>query len=252
VVAWSALVERLQLVPDERARRTLIRRLSRPVRGPEPVRVLAFANAHAFNLARRCQSFAQALWEADVLLRDGTGLAWLLRRCARPPGLNMNGTDFIPELLRACDGLTVAVLGTREPHLAVGLRKLQQEIMPRSRIWGVDGFAPAPAYVQLLRERKPAIVLLAMGMPRQEELAQRLRRELEHRCLLICGGAIVDFWAGRTRRAPAALQRLGLEWLWRLGQEPVRLFRRYVIGNPLFIWRVLTLRRAPSRPAQDL
>jgi exopolysaccharide biosynthesis WecB/TagA/CpsF family protein len=106
--------------------------------------------------------------------------------------------------------------------------------------------------VQLLRERKPAIVLLAMGMPRQEELAQRLRRELEHRCLLICGGAIVDFWAGRTRRAPAALQKLGLEWLWRLGQEPVRLFRRYVIGNPLFIWRVLTLRRAPSRPAQDL
>jgi hypothetical protein len=182
-----------------------------------------------------------------VLLRDGSGLAWLLRRCARAPGLNMNGTDFIPELLRACDGLPVAVLGTREPHLARGLRKLQQEIMPRSRIWGVDGFAPAPAYVQLLRERKPAIVLLAMGMPRQEELAQRLRRELEHRCLLICGGAIVDFWAGRTRRAPGLVRRLGLEWLWRLGQEPVRLFRRYVIGNPLFIWRVLTLRREGSR-----
>jgi hypothetical protein len=252
VVAWSALVERLQLVPDERARRTLIKRLSRPVRGPEPVRVLAFANAHAFNLARRCQSFAQALWEADVLLRDGTGLAWLLRRCARPPGLNMNGTDFIPELLRACDGQTVAVLGTREPHLARGLSKLQQEIMPRSRIWGVDGFAPTPAYVQLLRERKPAIVLLAMGMPRQEELAHCLRRELEHRCLLICGGAIVDFWAGRTRRAPSPVRRLGLEWLWRLGQEPARLFRRYVIGNPLFIWRVLTLRRTASRPAQYL
>ena len=56
MVAWSALVERLQLVPDERARRTLIRRLARPVRGPDPVRVLAFANAHAFNLARRCES----------------------------------------------------------------------------------------------------------------------------------------------------------------------------------------------------
>jgi hypothetical protein len=159
----------------------------------------------------------------------------------------MNGTDFIPELLRACDGLSVAVLGTREPHLALGLRRLQQDIMPRSCIWGVDGYAPAPAYVQLLRERKPAIVLLAMGMPRQEELAQRLRRELEHRCLLICGGAIVDFWAGRTRRAPAVVQRLGLEWLWRLGQEPVRLFTRYVIGNPLFIWRVLALQRTGKR-----
>jgi exopolysaccharide biosynthesis WecB/TagA/CpsF family protein len=247
VVAWRALIEHLQLVPDERARLTLIRRLARLGRGREPVRVLAFANAHAFNLARRCESFAQALWEADVLLRDGSGLAWLLRRCARAPGLNMNGTDFIPELLRACDGLSVAVLGTRDPHLALGLRKLQQDIMPSSCSWGVDGYAPAPAYVQLLRERKPAIVLLAMGMPRQEELAQRLRRELEHRCLLICGGAIVDFWAGRTRRAPAVVQRLGLEWLWRLGQEPVRLFTRYVIGNPLFIWRVLTLQRAGSR-----
>ena len=247
MVAWSALVEHLQLVPDERARLTLIRRLVRLGRGREPVRVLAFATAHAFNLARRCESFAQALWEADVLLRDGSGLAWLLRRCARAPGLNMNGTDFIPELLRACDGLSVAVLGTRDPHLALGLRKLQQDIMPSSCIWGVDGYAPAPAYVQLLRERKPAIVLLAMGMPRQEELAQRLRRELEHRCLLICGGAIVDFWAGRTRRAPAVVQRLGLEWLWRLGQEPVRLFTRYVIGNPLFIWRVLTLQRTGSR-----
>jgi UDP-N-acetyl-D-mannosaminuronic acid transferase (WecB/TagA/CpsF family) len=48
------------------------------------------------------------------------------------------------------------------------------------------------------------------------------------------------------------VRRLGLEWLWRLGQEPARLFRRYVIGNPLFIWRVLTLRRTASRPAQDL
>ena len=83
---WSALVEHLQLVPDERARLTLIRRLARPGRGREPVRVLAFANAHAFNLARRCESFAQALWEADVLLRDGHPVICSVRnlplRCA--------------------------------------------------------------------------------------------------------------------------------------------------------------------------
>jgi len=247
MLPWAAIVERLQLVPDEPAQRALLGRLARTARGPAGVRVLAFANAHALNLAGRCQDFAQALRAADVLLRDGSGLAWLLRRVGLPPGLNMNGTDFIPQLLRACDGLPVAVIGTREPYLALGLRRLQQDIMPRSAIWGVDGFAPLDAYVQLLHERRPALVLLAMGMPRQEELALRLRRQLQHPCLLICGGAIVDFLAGRTRRAPLWMRRLGLEWLWRLGQEPLRLFRRYVIGNPLFVWRVLNMPRGGSR-----
>ena len=243
---WTSIVERLQLVPDERALHALLRRLSRPTKGPVKPRVLAFANAHAFNLAFEHPSFAQALRAADVLLRDGSGLALLLRRCGRAPGLNMNGTDFIAQVLRACDGLPVAVLGTREPYLTQGLQRMQQELVPGSTVWGINGFAPINVYLQLLRERRPAVVLLAMGMPRQEEIAQVLRAQLQHRCLLICGGAIVDFLAGRTRRAPMFFQRLGLEWVWRLAQEPVRLFRRYVVGNPLFLWRVMKMPRMTS------
>jgi len=163
VSPWTSIVERLQLVPDERARHALLRRLSRPTKGPVKPRVLAFANAHAFNLAFEHPSFAQALRAADVLLRDGSGLALLLRRCGRAPGLNMNGTDFIAQVLRACDGLPVAVLGTREPYLTQGLQRMQQELVPGSTVWGINGFAPIDVFLQLLCERRPAVVLLAMA-----------------------------------------------------------------------------------------
>ena len=70
-----------------------------------------------------------------------------------------------------------------------------------------------------------------------------LRDALDLPCLVICGGAIVDFLGGRVRRAPGWLRRLGLEWLWRLAQEPRRLFMRYVVGNPMFLWRSARLSR---------
>lgn len=242
MLAWSTIMARLQRVPDEAAARSLMRRLARSARTARRPRVLAFVNAHALNLAAESAEFALALSSADVLLRDGAGVSLLMRRCGQPPGLNMNGTDVIPQLLRACDGLSVAVLGTAEPYLGRGLRRLQQELMPRSQVLGVDGFQTRSNYAQLLGQHRPRVVVLAMGMPRQEEMARWLRGQLSHGCLLICGGAIVDFLAGRTRRAPRLLQRTGLEWLWRLAQEPRRLFKRYVIGNPLFVWRLLRCR----------
>lgn len=247
MAAWAPIFERLQPVPDEIAARALLRRLAKSARLSERPRVLAFVNAHALNLADESAGFARALSAADVLLRDGAGLALLLRRCGKPPGVNMNGTDFIPQLLRACDGLSVAVIGTREPYLERGLVRMQREFVPRSALWGVDGFQAPSTYLHLLRERRPSLVLLAMGMPRQEELALWLRSQLAHGCLLVCGGAIVDFLGGRTRRAPLLLQRMGMEWAWRLGQEPVRLFKRYVIGNPRFLWRTWRLKLDRSR-----
>lgn len=244
--AWPGIMERLRCVPDESAVLVLLgrlRRLATKGRGPH---VLAFVNAHALNLAATQPPFAQALLTSDILLRDGSGLGWLLGRCGQSPGLNMNGTDFVPRLMRACDGLPTAVLGTRDPHLARGLQQMQQQWMPHSALWGMDGFQEPSAYLDLLRQRRPSLVLLGMGMPRQEQMAQWLKQHLSHSCLIVCVGALIDFMAGRTRRAPKVWRRAGLEWLWRLGQEPRRLFARYVIGNPVFIWRSLRLQRRLS------
>jgi len=68
-------------------------------------------------------------------------------------------------------------------------------------------------------------------------------------CLIVCGGAIIDFLGGKMPRAPRWMRRAGLEWAFRLGLEPRRLFRRYVIGNPVFLARTLSLAATTSAPA---
>jgi exopolysaccharide biosynthesis WecB/TagA/CpsF family protein len=103
------------------------------------------------------------------------------------------------------------------------------------------GFLPTPEYVRLAAGHRPSLIVLGMGMPRQEEVARELRAALDHPCLIVCGGAIIDFLAGRTPRAPRWMRAVGAEWLYRLALEPRRLFRRYVVGNPLFIARALRL-----------
>jgi N-acetylglucosaminyldiphosphoundecaprenol N-acetyl-beta-D-mannosaminyltransferase len=64
-----------------------------------------------------------------------------------------------------------------------------------------------------------------------------LKASLKHPCVIVCGGAIVDFIGGKVSRAPNLVRTLGMEWLYRLYLEPKRLFKRYVVGNPLFLWR---------------
>ena len=96
----------------------------------------------------------------------------------------------------------------------------------------------------------PALIVLGMGMPRQEQVARELRATLDHPCLIVCGGAIIDFLGGKTSRAPRWMRGAGLEWLFRLALEPRRLFKRYVIGNPLFIARALALAAGTAKPSR--
>jgi N-acetylglucosaminyldiphosphoundecaprenol N-acetyl-beta-D-mannosaminyltransferase len=83
--------------------------------------------------------------------------------------------------------------------------------------------------------------VLGMGMPKQEAIAARLAASGVP-CLVVCGGAILDFLGGKVTRAPNWVRRLGCEWMFRLIGEPQRLFRRYVVGNPMFLLRTLIYR----------
>ncbi|MNM52938.1 putative N-acetylmannosaminyltransferase [compost metagenome] len=234
---WSTLVGKLEVVADATAAQRLLDRLS----APEAATVLGFVNAHAMNLVVRDGACHQALSAADVLLRDGSGMAILYRRLGLEPGLNMNGTDFIPRLLAAYRGRRVAFWGTRQPYL-------DQAVQRSAATFGVvpvsvhDGFASVDTYLQLAREQQPELIVLGMGMPRQEVVAARLAAT-GGPCLIVCGGAILDFLGGKVSRAPEWLRRLGGEWLYRLLREPKRLFMRYVVGNPLFLLRILLYRR---------
>ena len=115
---WRALVDKLRVVGDPEDEQRLIECLSKP----KATTVLGFVNAHAMNLVAGGSDYYNALAAADVLLRDGSGMTILLRRLGLAPGLNMNGTDFIPKLLAAYKGRRVAFWGTEEPFLTSAAR----------------------------------------------------------------------------------------------------------------------------------
>lgn len=238
---WSTILARLQLVADAAEAQRLVAALVNPARPT----VLGFVNAHAMNLAANDPAYAQALGAADLLLRDGSGMALMLRRLHREPGLNMNGTDFIPQLLEACRGRRVAFWGTREPWLSEAVRCCEARHGLQA-VSVIDGFADSAVYTDAARRLQPQLIVLGMGMPRQELLAVHLAA-LGNPCLIVCGGAILDFLGGKVSRAPLWLRRIGCEWLYRLLSEPRRLFRRYVQGNPLFMWRTWCYQRDRPR-----
>ena len=95
------------------------------------------------------------------------------------------------------------------------------------------------AIISAINEAKPDLLWIGMTAPKQEKWTYQHWKELDINCHVGTIGAVFDFYAGTAKRAPLWWQRHGLEWLYRLVKEPKRMWRRYVIGNPLFIWNVM-------------
>lgn len=208
---------------------------------PEPS-LVCYVNAHTLNLATRDPDYRRLLTEADLVLNDGIGLALAARMKSDRFPENLNGSDFNPKILDLCArrGWSVFFLGASPGVAATAATKLSHRI-DGLRIAGTrDGYFPRTADPEVVAEiaRTGAdAVMVAMGNPLQEQwLRDNLR---DTGCRLGVGvGAFFDFAAQRVKRAPAWMNRMGIEWLWRLAQEPTRLFKRYVLGNPAFLWRV--------------
>jgi N-acetylglucosaminyldiphosphoundecaprenol N-acetyl-beta-D-mannosaminyltransferase len=234
---WRLIVSKIQLVQTLAAEQDLLQLISSPA---QPV-VVAFANAHALNSVAGSPSFFRALQSADWVLRDGSGVATLLKLLGKDPGINLNGTDLIPKIIGLFNGRRIAFFGTQEPYLQQGLTAARQ-LAPQSHLVGAHGFLEIDAYLSLAATQRSDLIVLGMGMPKQETVAVALRSKLDFPCTIVCGGAIMDFLAGRTDRAPLWMRRAGVEWAYRLAMEPKRLFHRYVIGNPVFLARALWLK----------
>ena len=230
---WSRLVDRIRVVDGAADEVQLLHELS----NIDQTCVVAFVNAHAMNCAAADSGFFDALMDAEVLLRDGSGMAHLYHRVGRPAGLNMNGTDFIPKLLAAAQGRRVAFWGTQEPYLSVAVGYAQLE-WSANVVSAEHGFHGDEHYVQCANALQLDIAVLGMGMPKQERVALLVRQASVKPMLVVCGGAIIDFMGGKARRAPKWMRNVGLEWLYRLVLEPVRLFKRYIIGIPQFLFRL--------------
>jgi exopolysaccharide biosynthesis WecB/TagA/CpsF family protein len=234
---WQQLVRAMARVHTPGGEEQLVGWLLHPT---EP-RVLAFVNAHAMNTVVESEPFFHSLLSADVVVRDGIGLKILMRLLNQPPGRNLNGTDFIPKLLQRANGQPIALFGTQEPWLSQAKAEVAGRLAPQSPCVVANGFMDVREYIKLAVRHRPALIVLGMGMPRQEEVAILLRSALNFPCLIVCGGAIIDFLGGKVPRAPAWMRSAGLEWAFRLAREPRRLFDRYVRGNPRFLRRAIVV-----------
>ncbi len=201
----------------------------------------AFVNAHCVNSAARDDGYAAALASAGLLLPDGSGLQLAAKMTGRRFRENLNGTDLFVPLCRAAAErrLSVYFLGAR-PGVAEDAARAAGAIAPDLRIAGTaHGYfddAEEDAVIERINRSGADILLVALGVPRQDVWIARNRRRLAPR-IAMGVGAQFDFWSGRLQRAPVAWRRVGCEWAWRLMLEPRRMFTRYVVGNPLFVVR---------------
>ncbi|ATP19586.1 WecB/TagA/CpsF family glycosyltransferase [Sphingobium yanoikuyae] len=204
-------------------------------------RVVAFGNAHLINQARRVEGVAAALNDA-LVLNDGVGvdIASRLRYGDSFPH-NLNGTDFIPQLLKSYpDRLRLFLVGAA-PGIAERAAAILEERHPHIRIVGtLHGFFDPQEEEHLsrhIRESGADLVIAAMGNPRQELWAAKWASHIGRP--ILCAGALLDFTAGHVPRAPGWLRRMRMEWIFRLMNEPTRLADRYLRGNVTFLMNAI-------------
>ncbi|RTZ17424.1 glycosyltransferase [Vibrio aquaticus] len=204
---------------------------------------LGFINQHGYNLTVQNGDVYKHFIALDYLLRDGIGIELACKLKGLDAKANLNGTDLIPKIaskaLVANRDTSFFVYGTEEPWLSKGSKALFKS----HSVQTLDGFHSVKSYQAHFKEHHNTnalnLVVLAMGMPKQEEVASLLKQTSQGPLLVICGGAIIDFQGGKTERAPKVWRKLNLEWLYRLIKEPRRMFQRYVIGIPKFLYYVL-------------
>ncbi|KQV43864.1 MULTISPECIES: WecB/TagA/CpsF family glycosyltransferase [unclassified Rhizobium] len=204
--------------------------------------VISFLNANNANLALKDRDYHDILCR-HIVLPDGHGIDIASRVMhGRMFPANLNGTDFVPALMTyMTTPRRVAMIGAKRDVLERAAANFAKHAPWHTFIPVSDGYfdlSQSDAVMERVRAAQPDILLVAMGSPRQEKWIDRYVGP-GHARLIIGVGALFDFVADEMPRASQGVRQLRLEWLHRLVHEPRRLWRRYIIGNPLFLYRVL-------------
>ena len=195
----------------------------------------------------------EAYASANLSLVDGMPVMWAARMMGQPLPEKISGSDLVVPLMRraARCGWRVYFLGGAEGVSARAKERLEREILglqivgvASPRIAIDESAEHREEVVAAIRAARPDLVLVALGAPKQELWSHAVKTALRP-AVVACVGASLDFVAGTVSRAPAWMSANGLEWLYRLAQEPRRLWRRYLVDDPKFA--LIVLRMATRR-----
>lgn len=203
----------------------------------------AVVNAAKIAVANKDKALRRALLEADLVTADGMSVVWASRLLGQPLKERVTGIELFERLvLRASErGWSVYFLGARDESVR-GVVARFTSAYPALRVAGYhngyfEGSEPA-AIAEAIKQSSSDLLFVAMGSPAQEYWITSNLEKTGARFALGVGGSF-DHVTGFARRAPVWMQRSGLEWFYRLIREPRRLWRRYLVGNSIFLWLVL-------------
>ena len=219
---------------------------------PEGKVLINTINAHSFNVAQKDDLFAEALAKGDYLIPDGASIIkackWL--NAKSQPKERIAGWDlFAFEMQRLNDKSKrvkgkVMFMGSSEKVLALIRERAAKDFPNLEVVTYSPPYKPEfsdednAAIIKAINEANPDLLWIGMTAPKQEKWTYQHWNELNIHCHVGTIGAVFDFYAGTAQRAPKWWQEHSLEWLYRLIKEPKRMWRRYVIGNPLFLWNI--------------
>lgn len=206
-------------------------------------------NAHSYNMAQKDDLFAEALQKGDALIPDGESVVkackWL--KADSQPTERIAGWDLFEWEMERLNqqGGKCMFMGSSEDVLGLikerGKVKYPNiEIVTYSPPYKSEFTAKEDeAIINAINEANPDLLWIGMTAPKQEKWTYSHWDELNIHCHVGTIGAVFDFFAGTAKRAPIWWQLHGLEWLYRLIKEPKRMWRRYIIGNMLFLINIL-------------
>jgi len=207
---------------------------------------ICVAGVHGIMEAQKCAALADVYANADMTIPDGMPLVWVGHAQGQTTMQRVTGPDFMLELFRRQSfATTTHYLYGGEPGVADRLREVLGRRFPQARILGVRtppfrDLNPAEQreFLEEIRRLRPDVIWVGISCPKQEIFMRRYLPLLETK-IMVGVGAAFDYHTGRIRDSSDWVKRAGLQWLHRFIQDPKRLWKRYLLNNPPFIFRIL-------------
>jgi len=224
--------------------------ISEACRLRRPVLVSSY-NIHSFNLSMQLPWLYEFQQSADITINDSMGLLQAIRLLGLPLSreYRVSYTLLMPLLLETCErhGLSLFLLGGKPAVLEAALRRVHStypnlSLQGHHGYFSLDDVRDNARIVEQIHNNRTHVLMVSMGVPRQEQWVRAQRDNLAVSAILSSGGAAIDRLAGLVPDCPPWLSNLGLEWFYRMCREPSRLSMRYLLGNPAFLLHIALAR----------